>query len=107
MSLQIESKANEFIYLTEKALLIIGQCAGEYGEVELNKFTPQQIAQLVHELSALAWISVEDELPKKVGWYQTKNSTGYTFPDYFDGGGFQDVRVKHWQPSAKGRKDND
>ena len=89
MSLQIESKANE------------------YGEVELNKFTPQQIAQLVHELSALAWISVEDELPKEEGWYQVKIGSGKARGCIYSFGGFIHPGVTHWQPLAKAGSDND
>ena len=71
-----------------------------------NGCTPQQIAQLVHELSALAWISVEDELPKDEGFYQIKehDNSSIVFEDYFNGIEFEDYIVTHWQPLAKSGK---
>lgn len=74
-------------------------------DISLHDFTPQQIAQLVHELSALAWISVKDELPKYDGFYQVKDHNDDVFDAFFGGDDFDIcATVTHWQPLAKVRK---
>lgn len=99
MSLEIKSGTNR-IYVSSKCIRSKNsRCAAVVG---LKSFTPQQIAQLVHELSALAWISVEDELPGKSDWYQCKDVAGNIHHYYFNVVmGFETDDITHWQPMAK------
>ena len=106
MSLEIKGKYGAEVVVEEDDFIAIETSDGYYAYAEFGEFTHQQIAQLVQELSSLAWISVEDELPENQQKIQVKTDLGAAIFTYLPEHGFVSNGmvyddVTHWQPLAK------